>query len=120
MKSSKKDWKQFGNNIASNKYECFYCGERLTDWNRTVDHIVPKSKGGILSNNNKAFCCKRCNQFKSDMDVEGFQGMVEFLLAELEREHEHRVSYYHRVVNRLRLLLKQSNAKDDTSVKSNS
>tara|TARA_B100001245_G_C22650036_1_gene319205 strand:- start:190 stop:552 length:363 start_codon:yes stop_codon:yes gene_type:complete len=111
MTNSKKNWERFGNNLQSNKYECFYCGDRLSDWNRTVDHIVPKSKGGILSNDNKAYCCKRCNQFKADMDVVGLRGMVKFLLDELNREHEDRVSYYSRVISRLDILLKQKNDK---------
>lgn len=106
MTNSKKPWKRFGNKIPTNKHECFYCGEPLNDWNRTVDHIIPKSKGGILSNDNKVWSCKRCNQFKADSNVVEFKGMVTFLLNELNRDHENKVSYYIRLKKRLTQLLK--------------
>jgi 5-methylcytosine-specific restriction endonuclease McrA len=116
MKGSKKNWKQFGNKEDSNKYECFYCGDRLSDFNRTVDHIVPKSQGGILSNDNKVYACKRCNQFKADTDVETFLGMTKFLIREMNQAHEDKMSYYVRLQSRLQRMIK-SNAKDKEGTK---
>lgn len=114
MKSSKKSWKRFGNKIETSKHECFYCGVTLNDWNRTVDHIVPKSKGGILSNDNKVWCCKRCNQFKADTDVFQFKEMVTFLLNELNRDHENKIGYYVRLRKRLAKLIASQHGKEKT------
>lgn len=43
----------------------------------TIDHIVPKSKGGELFNTeNIAVCCGKCNSKKSSMSVEEFLKIV--------------------------------------------
>jgi len=47
---------------------CAYCGQ----WEEklTIDHIVPKSKGGAhFSRNNLAPSCFSCNSSKSNLDV---------------------------------------------------
>ena len=68
-KEEKKEWKTYGNTLPSNDKECFYCTTKLWEGNRTTDHILPKSKGGILSNDNKVYCCKKCNQLKQDHSI---------------------------------------------------
>ena len=39
---------------------CAYCGRRA----QTVDHLLPKSKGGDERNSNLVSCCKSCNSKK--------------------------------------------------------
>lgn len=58
---------------------CEYCGKKnlqSIDQNkhdfRTVDHIVPRSKGGSCEQKNLAVCCRECNRAKSDKSVESF------------------------------------------------
>jgi len=48
---------------------CWYCGSRR---NLTLDHVVPKSKGGKDTLNNIITCCQRCNMVKGDKDVVDF------------------------------------------------
>jgi 5-methylcytosine-specific restriction endonuclease McrA len=110
--AGKKKWKRYGNADQGNKYQCFYCGCGLNETIRTVDHIVPKSMGGILSNDNKVFACKRCNQFKADVDPETFLGMVKFLSREFDATHEEKMSYYRRLEHNLSRMVKQRNEKD--------
>jgi 5-methylcytosine-specific restriction endonuclease McrA len=52
------------------KFQCYYCREFLTDLNRTKDHVIPKSKGGKLSKDNKVFACRKCNRNKGDLTIE--------------------------------------------------
>lgn len=52
------------------KYQCFYCRDRLTDENRTRDHLHPKSKGGKLYDDNKVYACRTCNKWKGDLTIE--------------------------------------------------
>jgi hypothetical protein len=52
------------------KFQCYYCIEYLTDFNRTRDHVIPKCKGGKLSPDNKVYACKKCNRNKGDLTIE--------------------------------------------------
>jgi predicted restriction endonuclease len=42
-------------------YQCAYCG---SDENLTLDHIIPKSKGGPDKVTNIVCACKECNECK--------------------------------------------------------
>jgi len=43
--------------------QCTYCGNRK---NLTIDHIIPKSKGGGNTWMNLVTCCSSCNRIKGD------------------------------------------------------
>ena len=43
-------------------FSCQYCGNKA----ESVDHIIPKSKGGEHIWSNVVACCKRCNLIKAD------------------------------------------------------
>lgn len=45
---------------------CQYCSKQLDSSNATIDHILPRSKGGIHEWTNVVACCLRCNRKKSD------------------------------------------------------
>jgi 5-methylcytosine-specific restriction endonuclease McrA len=46
---------------------CGYCGSQK---NLTIDHIVPKSRGGKNTWENMITCCSRCNSVKDDRTPE--------------------------------------------------
>jgi hypothetical protein len=48
-------------------YECAYCGQRK---NLTIDHIIPKSRGGLNTWDNLVTCCSSCNRAKSNRTPE--------------------------------------------------
>lgn len=48
-------------------FKCLYCGSRD---NLTLDHVIPRSRGGSNSWTNLATCCNRCNVLKSDKTPE--------------------------------------------------
>ena len=45
-------------------HTCQYCGR--VGGNLTIDHIIPRSRGGRESWENMAVCCARCNNRKGD------------------------------------------------------
>jgi len=49
---------------------CFYCGAFLTKGHpeRTLDHVIPKSKGGANRMWNLVISCRGCNSFKDDQE----------------------------------------------------
>jgi hypothetical protein len=65
---SVKEWLQL---MESTSWKCFYCstyiGGNLN--NRSVDHIVPISKGGLTNISNLVPCCKICNSSKNNKNV---------------------------------------------------
>jgi 5-methylcytosine-specific restriction endonuclease McrA len=46
-------------------WKCAYCDAQLCDRTATVDHIIPKHKGGHSTRNNLACCCSSCNRGKA-------------------------------------------------------
>lgn len=44
--------------------DCYYCGQKFTKSQLTMDHIVPVARGGKTSKNNCVVCCKECNNKK--------------------------------------------------------
>lgn len=49
---------------------CTYCGLTLTRKTATIDHIVPKSKGGSTCEANLTLACRSCNEQKADTMLE--------------------------------------------------
>ena len=49
------------------KYTCQYCKQTYSTNKLTLDHVIPKSKGGPKSWNNLVTCCKKCNQKKGNL-----------------------------------------------------
>lgn len=58
------------NVFIRDEYTCQYCGKRKKHEELTLDHVVPKSRGGIARWENSVACCKPCNQYKSDLTPE--------------------------------------------------
>lgn len=52
--------------FARDGWECQYCGRRGS---LTMDHVVPRSKGGDTSWENVVACCATCNRRKGDRSV---------------------------------------------------
>lgn len=50
------------------KGQCFYCGCALTWDEKTIDHVIPKSKGGPHRAWNLVISCLECNKTKGDQD----------------------------------------------------
>lgn len=44
------------------RFRCVYCGERVTQ--PTIDHVIPRHRGGPHSWENLVTACPRCNRMK--------------------------------------------------------
>jgi len=47
-------------------YQCQYCEDTFDFKDLTIDHVIPRSKGGKSRWDNVVTCCKRCNHNKAD------------------------------------------------------
>ena len=53
------------NVFARDSYSCVYCGYvSLTGKNLTIDHVLPRSRGGLSTYKNCVTACKACNNYK--------------------------------------------------------
>ncbi len=52
--------------LIRDKYRCQYCGRKGTAFDLTLDHIVPRSRGGRSLAENLCAACRACNNRKGD------------------------------------------------------
>jgi 5-methylcytosine-specific restriction endonuclease McrA len=50
--------------------KCQYCGIHVSPDSYTLDHVVPKTRGGTTHWGNVVTCCYPCNQKKGDKSVQ--------------------------------------------------
>jgi len=55
------------NIFARDKNTCQYCGKRFATSDLNLDHVVPRSQGGITSWENVVCSCHRCNRSKGGL-----------------------------------------------------
>jgi CRISPR/Cas system Type II protein with McrA/HNH and RuvC-like nuclease domain len=51
------------------EWKCAYCDRQLSEGTATIDHIVPKHKGGQNIRSNLACACSNCNRSKASQQL---------------------------------------------------
>lgn len=74
-------------------YTCQYCGARGHDL--TIDHVIPRSRGGLHSWDNVVCACRACNHRK------GGKSVAEARMSLHVLPHEPRASAYYVIERRL-------------------
>jgi 5-methylcytosine-specific restriction endonuclease McrA len=74
--------------MQRDKYECCYCGQRAS----TVDHVLPRSRGGIHCWINVVACCLKCNRIKGDRTPEEMGWRMRFKPFEPNGTHRFTVT----------------------------
>ncbi|MEK3771814.1 HNH endonuclease signature motif containing protein [Paenibacillus sp. FSL R5-0887] len=54
--------------LTRDNYTCYFCGS----YGDTIDHLLPRAKGGHTTPDNCVCACTLCNQTKADQSVEDF------------------------------------------------
>lgn len=54
--------------LNRDKYTCYFCGQ----YGDTIDHLLPRSKGGHTTPDNCVCACNLCNQTKANRDLDEF------------------------------------------------
>ncbi len=54
------------NILARDNFRCQYCGKHFSAHQLTLDHVIPRSRGGSTSWENVVAACVRCNLRKGD------------------------------------------------------
>lgn len=64
--------RQYGAKILEQKKlteYCFYCGNKMGERKKTIDHILPIKYGGSNCFSNLAICCAKCNGIKGGCTI---------------------------------------------------
>jgi 5-methylcytosine-specific restriction endonuclease McrA len=56
--------------LMRDRHRCQYCGAQGTGFDLTIDHIIPRSRGGRTVSENLCAACFACNQRKGDRTPE--------------------------------------------------
>jgi 5-methylcytosine-specific restriction endonuclease McrA len=54
------------NVLLRDRYTCQFCGRVTPAHELTLDHVIPRSRGGRTDWDNLVACCHRCNNLKGD------------------------------------------------------
>ncbi|MBO9600238.1 MAG: HNH endonuclease [Cohnella sp.] len=54
--------------LERDEYTCYFCKQ----YGDTIDHLLPRAKGGHTTPDNCVCACNLCNQSKADKDLEVF------------------------------------------------
>ena len=52
--------------LMRDRYRCQYCGRTGTAFDLSIDHILPRSRGGRTTPENLCAACRPCNNRKGD------------------------------------------------------
>lgn len=55
---------------------CYYCGMDTNEGDRTAEHVIPLSRGGMHVASNLVMACLRCNSAKRDMSEDEYRERV--------------------------------------------
>ena len=72
--------------------KCFYCGTTITRKHFTIDHVIPRKKGGTDLITNLVPACSYCNGLKAAMLLEEFRDVFEQVFGHRVFEGEKDVS----------------------------
>ncbi len=76
------------NQIGLSVTACCYCVRQFKKpLKRTVEHIVPVSKGGYNNRFNKIYCCFDCNGWRANKELSEFKNEIVNLLAKNRTIH---------------------------------
>jgi 5-methylcytosine-specific restriction endonuclease McrA len=54
------------NLLLRDRYTCQFCGRVFPAHELTLDHVIPRSRGGHTDWDNLVACCHKCNNLKGD------------------------------------------------------
>ena len=92
--------------FISDNTHCYYCGDALDEYSRTIDHILPKSKGGVLSKKNKVYSCMQCNQIKGDKTPDEFLDFMVGYVSTQRKELHLVLARNEKIVKKLKKMIK--------------
>jgi len=82
-------------------YQCQYCGIKINQGNATIDHIIPRARGGEITWTNAVTSCKECNNKKGHKSLSEFGMKLKKHPAPLVWNHNYFRRYCKRYPNKV-------------------
>jgi 5-methylcytosine-specific restriction endonuclease McrA len=64
------------NILLRDRNTCQYCGEAMPPSELTLDHVIPRSRGGNSTWENLVACCHECNRHKGNRLLSEIDDMI--------------------------------------------
>lgn len=78
-------WEVFWRKLEEQSFKCFYTGIKIIpEENASLDHVIPKVKGGTNDLDNLVWCDRKINSFKNDNDYESLIKICQLILEQHE------------------------------------
>lgn len=58
---------------ARDGWDCRYCRKTLSERTATIDHVVPRCRGGCNANCNLVLACRKCNTNRGHLPAPVFE-----------------------------------------------
>lgn len=113
MNTGGNKFRVYGAKVEINLKVCYYCKVSLDNYDRTVDHLIPESRGGIRANKNKVPSCGGCNRLKGDMTPEEFKRALCAMIKLEVREHKKRYGYLRKIEMSVEELMLSKSRRND-------
>jgi 5-methylcytosine-specific restriction endonuclease McrA len=89
------------NILLRDLYQCQYCNVPLFNGDATIDHVIPRSKGGSITWENAATSCRDCNNKKGSKLLNESNLRLKNKLVPLVWNHNYFMRYCKRYPNRI-------------------
>lgn len=74
---------------------CCYCGKRMSrPLLETIDHVIPRSRGGNNRGANRQGCCNLCNCWKADYLLHEWKEIVKASYIKMKHNNSYTISNY--------------------------
>ena len=81
--------------FAETQYRCAYCGQKLTEETRTIDHIIPKKRGGTDSIDNLVSACTICNNAKGEKTPDEYRESLKIKISDMKQKLYSKKRFYY-------------------------
>ena len=89
------------NILLRDLYQCQYCDASLFNGDATIDHVIPRSKGGSITWYNAATSCRDCNNKKGSKLLKDSNLRLKNKLTPLVWDHNYFTRYCKRYPNKI-------------------
>lgn len=84
------------NLLYRDEFKCQYCNNIFDHKNLTMDHVIPKSRGGLKNFENIVLSCAKCNEKKADKYIKpAKEPLIPTYYELMNKRKKHPITFAH-------------------------